>query len=604
MPEYNEIMSGGVDGNGASVYQITILISDQVSVTINGSATVAAQYTFTPSAPNSHVLCRGAAVVRKRTSFTASSGAILDGAAIDSKDSYNEVGSGGVSLSGEATLQQRSRYFSDGGSTQFAEDVVAVVRLIFNWDHSFDWNINQFLTFDRNIVWSNGEQPLRWFRVQGCCAFPTAAGSGLPGDDNLPGGCDVIGIQTDDTKCVGATGRQQFVQNILARNTSEVCIELTRQKSKWQICSIKRWSRPADPTVFDPASESCNILSEVPYEEIPECLPFTLQTDAVTFIKATTEVYSNYNSYDCGDECGSMSFSGNGGYRIVSGAPTPTVVVYPYGSSGGDLIVDGAGDYDTTWLTELVTYMIGSTFVSAQELILAVTDTASSIVQPTGTITTGCGTCTAMPNQFYMQHNIVNPSIFYNFLVRNNLTMPQILSMTYNATLQTWVCRQHFKGVSDDNANDESWRFSFEFGCPNEVGGESLGRGAIKLSMTVVRKNLVTGTDFDTRLLLLFPADSFCSAIRNFSDDFTLRLDTKTNYVTASRLVVPQSVLLYDKIGLFNSTYWTQNPTLNLRLSRNNLLLATDRKDIIGIFPSAQTLVGRGLEISRSTLGV
>lgn len=609
MPVYNESMSGGVLGNGAATTQNNVSVIDEVTVLAGGTALLTASYDFDASGGTQ----LGGSVSGGRVyNEVASGGAVLGGSASTSKD-LDFIASGGVNVDGVAVVQQRSRYFPDGGENTTSGSADA--RYVVFFDQSVYWDLNQYVFVDKTFAWVSGEQPLRWYRVQGCCAFPTAAGSGLPGGDQFPGGCDVIGIQTDDTKCVGATGQQQYVQNILARTVSDVCIELTRQKSKWQVCSIKRWSRPADPTLSDPATDECNELTEVPYNDIPECLPFTLQSDTITFIAATTIISEAFVRYDCActppdfesvdpSLCGEIEVYGDGRYYIKSGAPTPTTVIYKYFANGGMILTGGSAESDPSWNSDLVTDIKFTSFIDNEELVFTAVDEGAPIVQPTGTIATACGTCTSMPNQFYMQHNIVNPSVFYNFLQRNSLTMPNVLPMTYNRKVQMWTSNQHFVGVSDDNANNESWRFSFEFGCPNQIGGESLGKGAIKLSLTVVRKNLTTGIDFDTRLLILFPADDFCASIRNFSDDFVFRLDTKTNYVLSDGLVVPQSVLLYDKIGMFKSSYWAQNPALTIRMSRTSEGVKVDRKDISGIFPTAETLLARGLEITRSPIGV
>lgn len=609
MPEYNESMTGGVEGSGLTTVHRDVTLTSQANVQLAGSAIISARYR---NSGIGNLQAGGSAGISARFTRIMTGGVELDGITEGTK-TFDFTGSGGVELAGTTVTQQRSRYFPSGGEIETSGS--AICRIFVFFEHSFYWNINQELVIEKDFYWSNGEQPLRWYRVQGCCAFPTAAGSGLPGPDARPGGCDVIGIQTDDTKCLGATGQQQFVQNILARTVADVCIELTRLKTKWQICSIKRWSRPADPTIFDPASDECNVLEEIPYQELPECLPFALQTDAITFVAATTTVYETYLSYDCAcpdtnctskipSTCGLMTLGGDGGYRIKSGGTTPTVVVFDYFPDGTTVVTGGTAEANSTWDGNLVTYIQYTGSLDAQEWVFTVTDVSNPIVTPTGTIATACGTCSAMPNQFYLQHNIENPSIFYNFLIRNKLSMPKLLPMLFNERLGAWVSHLHFVGISDDNANDESWRFSFEFGCPDEVGGESLGRGGIKFSLTVVRKNLVTGIDFDTRILILFPADDFCASIRNFADDFVFQLDTKTTYVSTDRLVVPQSVLLYDKIGLFKSTYWTANPSLRIRMSSSSTLVTTDRKDISGIFPSSQTLLGRGLEITRSPIGV
>jgi hypothetical protein len=344
----------------------------------------------------------------------------------------------------------------------------------------------------------------------------------------------------------------------------------------------------------------CNELTEVPFADLPACLDFTMQTKALTHIVMTTKVTENFFFYT---GSGEISTAGSGLAEIISGAPTPTTGSLEYASLGGPVLTGGEAEITSSWNPDLLTEIGVQTFLE-NEPIFGEGEDIPVIVAPTDLVTTACGSCTSMPLQLYIQHNFNNPSTLYNFLNRNGLTLPNILTFFYNSRLETWISTQHFTGISDDNINNETWRFSFELACVDNFGAESTGRPVIKFSITIVRKNLVTDVDFDTRIVVLFPSDQFCNAVRNFIDDFPFNIDVKTSFVSTAGNIQPDSVLVYDKINIFKSNYWTNNPKLYLRLSNSSTILKTEKKDISSILPNGNTFLGSGLNITESTTGV
>ncbi|MEY3164208.1 MAG: hypothetical protein RI887_1032, partial [Actinomycetota bacterium] len=364
--------------------------------------------------------------------------------------------------------------------------------------------------------------------------------------------------------------------------------------------SIKQWSRYAEPLLANEFPTDCNELTEVPFADLPACLDFTMQTKALTHIVMTTKVTENFFFYT---GSGEISTAGSGLAEIISGAPTPTTGSLEYASLGGPVLTGGEAEITSSWNPDLLTEIGVQTFLE-NEPIFGEGEDIPVIVAPTDLVTTACGSCTSMPLQLYIQHNFNNPSTLYNFLNRNGLTLPNILTFFYNSRLETWISTQHFTGISDDNINNETWRFSFELACVDNFGAESTGRPVIKFSITIVRKNLVTDVDFDTRIVVLFPSDQFCNAVRNFIDDFPFNIDVKTSFVSTAGNIQPDSVLVYDKINIFKSNYWTNNPKLYLRLSNSSTILKTEKKDISSILPNGNTFLGSGLNITESTTGV
>lgn len=568
-------MSGGIE-NGDTALVFAVFNNELISGGIESGDTALVFAVFNTDMSASGLLANGSAIVSCEINFASSSG---------------------IEIGGEAIVIERMVYRSDGGPILTGGASSFVLRLYF--EQQINWNVNQNIFVDQNFSWVTGLPPFRWWRVQGSCNYPTAAGSGLPTGDQFPGGLDVMGIETDDVKCVGAIGKQQFIQQILARTASEVCEELRKSKLDWQIVGMKRWSRPADPSVVQ-AQEQAGIadygnkLEDVPYQTLPACIEFTFQTKAITHIRATTILIDSLYFYA---GSGTIRTSGAADTDILSGGTTPTVASFNYVSNGQIIETGGSAIVISSVDVDHITEMLVTTTIE-ENVVFTIQDNLPSIIPPSNSTATGCATCGAMPLQIFLQNNLNNPSILYNFLQRNGYTFPNIITMNYNARLETWVSQLHYAGISDN----ESWRFSFEMGCVTEYGAESTGTPAIKFAISIMKKNIDTNTDYDTRIIVLFPSIEFCSTINNFLEDFPFSIDIKAFFVNAPNSIAPITVLVYDKIGIFSSTYWASNPNLNLRLSSTSSSTIEEKLDITSFLPKQNTLIAQGLNIAEAAI--
>lgn len=494
---------------------------------------------------------------------------------------YSLQGSGGARLGGKAKSPD-IRYLPDGGSITLSGS--AEEKVTYNFEQQIVYQTLGLVEFSREFQWQTGQLPLKWYRVQGCCRFPTPAGDGI--GEGIPGGCEIISLETDDEKCTGALGKQQFIQNIVARTVSEVCEQLQQSKLRWQICSIKQYSRPVENAFVDPNDE-CNKLLEVPFDEIPECLEFTIHSDVVTSIKASSEIYQ-YSSFS---GSGTLNVSGNAFNRILIAGieqPYPSTALYKFDSEGGNLNLDG--EAVTIYSLDLALRFLNDleieTELSFLEMVFGAGISNDNLVLPTQTVATACGSCDSMPRTIYMFQNIANNNVFTKYLFRNGLDMPNPFILTYSNRLRCWTANVNLTGLSDDNVGTrENWRFSFEWSCVNNYAGYELGSSSWKFGFIASRANLDTGIDFETRCIVIFPPGILCDSTQNLNFDFSFDLNTKTNLVTNNLDIIPNTILLTDQIGLFKSNYWKLNPNLSFRFSKKNRLNETKRQNIYPIFP-------------------
>ena len=473
-------------------------------------------------------------------------------------------------------------YESDGGETLTSGSADLSVTLFF--EQEFLWQTNALFSIEKTFYWDTSNPDFTWYRVQGCCRYPTAAGFGT--GSGILGGCDVTGFQSDDASCTGALGKQQYIQNIVANGLTDLCQKIQDSNLRWEICSIKKFSRPADERLVKP--DVCNTLTEIPFCQIPACINFCIQTDAIISMKMNVTVQTV------------LTYEGSGGANTSGSAITSTTgtfgsAYYEYFSDGGSTETSGSSETSSSWNGD-VNVTIGMTVsVISEEVFFSVQDGVQGIPEINSTITTNCALCSTMPLILNVSHNLSKSGNLVNFLQRNGLSIPEILPMHYSSRLQSWIANYHLSGVGDDNNNSlERWRFSFDWSCTSLIAGTDLGSSYWKFSILIVRHNASIGTDFDTRLVIVFPPEQICNDnSQNFSFDFSFKVNTVTDFVSNDLNIALDEIILTDNIGLFKSKSWIKNPFLRINLTKNNSPIETQYQDIYSIFPKpVKSLVG------------
>ena len=502
---------------------------------------------------------------------------------------YSETMSGGVLIGGIAGLTATKKYFPSGIEILTGGSASAFIA----WSQSFSWDIYQEISSSISFSWDVGEQPLYFYRILYCCSYTNPNGNlGYNGiTANSPqyeeGGCNATGIQNPDATCASVPQKQFMVQNLAARGIPDLCKQLGIQGYNWKICKVERWSRPFIPTVPDP-NPNCNVLEEVPLDGISECIEFNIQTETLVDISVTVYINELFLSFV---GSGDVYSGGSANAAITAGGTTPTTSSFVYASLGGSSTFGGSATVTSTWNNSLLVKMQMKIFMTLEQAFFGDNQDVPAIVAPTGIVLTNCNLCTALPTNLYIHHNLNNQGILSGFLKRNGFTFSEYLPLLYSNRLVSWVSQQHFTGTSSTNVGDEYWRFTFEFACVNEVASEPTDSFVIKLAISVLRKNLLNDEDSESKVVVVFPSVDLCGAIRNFRDDLVFSLNTQTALVTIKPSMTPQTVILYDGIGLFKSTYWLANPNLNIRLSTSSVFSKIARQDLTYILPNSVTNV-------------
>ena len=449
------------------------------------------------------------------------------------------------------------------------------------------------------FLFNIGQQPLYWFRVTGCCSNTSPNGDGLGvngGPKSEFGGCDILGFESNDEKCNKRAGsdvdipnlnKSTFVQNVLAADLTDVGNYLKSVNWKWPICAIDKFTKPAE-NKYVTADNDCNKLESVDFSDVPELLDFTLFVDSVSkmSITASLEVIREYegqaevviefeSTYEISGGDFDTGFSGDFDVSYYGSS------YYHHGQA--EVVIDATSSYEFILDLGYENDISASAALDSIELISQENVDGNNLTAVSAKIATLCGQCVNLEDSLKLNHNLKDSAIFSNFCARNNIVIPNPLPLNYSYRTDSWQSSLHYTGFSNDGSQRESWRLVFDWGCTNLFAGQLADANFWKFSISMLKKNLSNNSDFDTRLLIVFPANNICS---NNSDlNFDFRYNTQKLFVKTDEDIVVDNHLLYDNIGLFKSNLWLKKPFLNFNISLNNLSEGFELQDIKPIFP-------------------
>ena len=177
--------------------------------------------------------------------------------------------------------------------------------------------------------------------------------------------------------------------------------------------------------------------------------------------------------------------------------------------------------------------------------------------------------CFDMPLIIPFSHNLAGANKLSEFVKRNNQSIPKFINLQHNKTNDSWQCNMRYSGISALTNGMETWNLLFELQCSEFLGGTQIGQGVWKFGMKVNQRNLATGQDFDTRLLVAFLPDPICSKGKEFRAKLTF--DTTLGVATTTPIATIYEVVVHDNIGLFKSDSWINNPKLIIDMSQSAL---------------------------------
>lgn len=385
---------------------------------------------------------------------------------------------------------------------------------------------------------------------------------------------------------------------IMACSLKELCEKLVERgftefyrenREVFNIGRIIRYTQPALTKDQEDNFDGCGTYIEVfpgndPHvlQQVPACLPFVLAADVVTEWGAFATVEWVIGM----DEVGGIEISAPGEFESSGYSQ----------NEYGDIEIDPEGELDADlYLGEFVSNVAYYTQVSDLEAIFEDTD-GEELEESTAVVREACE-CELVPVVVEIKHNLDDTNKLSQFLTRNGFSLSSVLSLIYNSVNRSWQVNQHYRGVGEDGNSTEVWTILIEWACATDVGGvdvgevrrtgeTDLGAEVWKFGIYIKRKNIDTGEDFDTRVLMAFIPEEVCPPGLSLVFSFMLNTETKTIIETTSASNINgQLNVCFDNIGLFKSLEWVRDPYLEVEISQQGVSSDVPRLDISQIIP-------------------
>lgn len=461
--------------------------------------------------------------------YQGSGGITVAGEAVSKSSNFKTAGSGGMNLAGEMNVV--SPYFAYTGSGGMSVSGSATQR-----------NKIHFISTGKSAVYPS----YAGVKISGFASYPILV--------KVSGGIHVTGA----ARCVIPSSHHVGSGGISIAGHSDVV--------------SPNWHYEASGGIQMGGAVEYNFLS-LAYN-VDDSIPITLGGDAPTRDSSGGDFW--YTAITS-----PITLGGSADYRISQLKYKPI--------SSPNIIMGGSAGVTSTFLNTNMCNM--GMFISLEDLEVNFSvdgADAPAITAPVTTINTSCGECNQIALNLNFKHNLEFGNVFREFLIRNGLTVPTTFTLSYSKRLDSWQGTLHYTGVSADNlSNTETWRFNIDWACTKEYADDDFASSVWKFSMLVTRKNINTGIDFDTRLLVLFPSEQICVSADRDGLDFSFQYDILRNVISTRQNLVIDVVTLYDNIGLFKSKYWKTNK-FNVRISEDLFVDALDKKDISFIVPQKQ----------------
>lgn len=406
---------------------------------------------------------------------------------------------------------------------------------------TFNFSYNLQLT--KNISWKAELGSEYWWQVKGCCKNIYNSSSSYGNEV-----CPPIKINSD------CQNKAQYFQTLLSPSIQDLCEELKSNNWNWKICSIERWSKPAE-NEFVTSQDECNILESFDYKSVPACLDLSKDHEITEKIKFKDRVFfSKCTQNGCSGDV--FIYYGSGGLTLYGNAEYPDIIF------SASSLVSSLSTYD---IEEKINFSVTSTikeFNFSERY-------SNEYIPNLPLVQVPCADCVDMPNVLYVDNNLKNLNIMSSFLYENNYEIQDEISLKFNKTTGLWSSVNHY--VS--KFNNEKWKIVLDLGCSNEEGSDFY---FWKFSLLFFyEKNNIKK---ETRLSLTVPDDFVCKYSKDYIVNFKYNL--KNKYLFINYVAYYDNFYFIDNIGLFKSNYWVDNPDLIIKVTKDKIKNRINKKTI------------------------
>lgn len=232
------------------------------------------------------------------------------------------------------------------------------------------------------------------------------------------------------------------------------------------------------------------------------------------------------------------NYTASGGFEIVGSASVES-------SDLGSFLVEASASMNIDKLTPILINSAGSGLTGAA---LSSRDTICD--------------CKNIPYQIQLRHNLNTSSELTRFVTRNNLTLPTIVPLIFNQKISQYCGNISLQGLSSFANANEVWTISFNIYCTGEWN-QFANRYNWILNLNV-KRSTVGFYDKETNVIIYLLSNYICPQFdaSKFKFSVSVNLNTLVTKVNNSSFI--NSSNLNDRIGLFASSAWLNNPNLVL----------------------------------------
>lgn len=521
--------TGTIGFIGSADYVLILQHSASGSLSFSGVADViSTNYNYSASGS---LRFSGVAPVVSSSWATVASGGLGTGDSTNASLFLPVLPGGFISLGGNASSTLILSYIASGGLTTGG---VAALNFNVSLTTTFTWDVSQGV--------------LRTWRVEGKCR---------PSNHSCPP------TYNDDTGCAPNSSTMQFVANVQAHSVTDLCVRLKDRGLTGPIKKIQMWSLPVNKSDWTSADKAdCNKLTTISFDNIPECLDFTVNQDLMVTGKMSASII--YVS--------DFAYVASGGLSRGGGIETPVLSYYAYVASGG-LNIDGNVTFSSPqyhfYLASggLITGGVSNAYGSDYGTLMATgksgivildlgavfgSQAANVLVPSVDLIPVSCCDSLNLPQILFARHELARSYSLSNFLAVNGLTLPSVLSLMYSSSRNSWYYNKQLRGMSVDQNSNEVWNVILEFGCLTENALLGVPSNIWGFTILVRRLNLFNSRVDVTRLVTEFDPILVCDLSSGLKFNFSLDVSNMTTNPATVRTVV-----VTDEVGIFKGSSYT-----------------------------------------------
>lgn len=434
---------------------------------------------------------------------------------------------------------------------------------IINFKKEFRYTYTFGFSFYKEFLWNTGDLSSYWYQVVGCCKDTFEA----DGSTVCPP------FKTDDSACENK--KSLYFQTLLAKNVEDLCQQITNNNWNWELCSIKKWSKPAENIYVD-STNDCNILQEVDFKDIPECISLSVSQKPSINIRFNMSVTPYYYG------SGKLSICKNGCSASYCCCCCPCCE-----RSCSQGCCDSNTDSDHSCCQQEIQNLVfhkekeiiqdeknNSNFIKTQSIETIPDDDYQSLNQLSSTIAdviVNCSQCTTVSSRLYCKNNLLNLNYFSDFIYNNKKEVfDSNFEIKYSKYSDSWKANYLY----DQNISNSpiKWNIYFDLACFSSTETNYYWK------FLMLFRKTENNTPSETKLAITVPSEFVCgyNSEFNFSFNFNVvkkQLFTNINYFR-------DDFVFYDKIGLFSNNYWKKNPEFYIKITQNYDGNLTTRKII------------------------